>query len=167
MKRQGYPLAAVCRMENAKRALLMALVNPHLGGLLISGERGTGKSTLARGARELTEGAWLEVPVSVTEDRLFGSIDTEEAIRSGHKKLLPGLIDEADGGILYIDDVNLLRDDLLSAILTIEEAGGYRLERDGLSEERRTRFTVLSVMSPESGTLSAACLDRFGLFVSV
>ena len=80
---------------------------------------------------------------------------------------MPGLIDEADGGILYIDDVNLLRDDLLSAILTIEEAGGYRLERDGLSEARRTRFTVLSVMSPESGTLSAACLDRFGLFVSV
>lgn len=167
MKRQGYPLAAVCQMEKAKRALLMALVNPHAGGLLISGEKGTGKSTLARGARELTEGAWLEVPVSVTEDRLFGSIDTEEAIRSGHKKLLPGLIDEADGGILYIDDVNLLRDDLLSAILTIEEAGGYRLERDGLSEERRTKFTVLAVMAPESGTLPATCLDRFGLFVSV
>ena len=167
MKRQGYPLTAVCRMEKAKRALLLALVNPHTGGLLISGDKGTGKSTLARGARELTEGPWLEVPVSVTEDRLFGSIDTEEAIRSGHKKLLPGLIDEADGGLLYIDDVNLLRDDLLSAILTIEEAGGYRLERDGLSEERRTRFTVLAVMSPESGTLPAACLDRFGLFVSV
>lgn len=167
MKRQGYPFTAVCRLEKAKKAILLALVNPHAGGLLVSGEKGTGKSTLARGARELTDSAWLEVPISITEDRLFGSIDAEEAIRSGHKKLLPGLIDEADGGILYIDDVNLLRDDLLSAILSIEEAGGYRLERDGLSEHRQTKFTVLAVMSPESGTLSPASLDHFGLFVSV
>ena len=65
------------------------------------------------------------------------------------KKLLPGLIDEANDGLLYIDDANLLRDDLLSAILNIREAGGYRLERDGLSEQRESRFTVLSVMNPE------------------
>jgi magnesium chelatase subunit D len=109
---------------------------------------------------------WVEIPISITEDRLFGSIDTEEAIRSGHKKLLPGLIDEADQGIIYIDDVNLLRDDLLSAVLNIREAGGYRLERDGLSEQRDTSFTVLAVMNPESGTLSASSLDRFGLFAS-
>lgn len=63
-----------------------------------------------------------------------------------------------------MDDVNLLRDDLLSAVLNIREAGGYRLERDGLSEERKTAFTVLAVMNPDSGTLSASSLDRFGLF---
>lgn len=166
MKRQGYPFAAACQLEKVQKAILLALINPHAGGLLVSGEKGTGKSTLARSARELTDRPWLEVPISITEDRLFGSIDAEEAIRSGHKKLLPGLIDEADGGLLYIDDVNLLRDDLLSAILSIQEAGGYRLERDGLSEQRQTRFTVLAVMAPESGTLSSASLDHFGMFVS-
>ena len=151
-------------MEKAKEAILLTLVNPFAGGLLLSGEKGTGKSTLVRSARELVDAPWVEIPISITEDRLFGSIDTEEAIRSGHKKLLPGLIDEADQGIIYIDDVNLLRDDLLSAVLNIREAGSYRLERDGLSEERQTSFTVLAVMNSESGTLSASSLDRFGLF---
>lgn len=164
MKRNLFPFAAICGMEKAKEAILLTLVNPFAGGLLLSGEKGTGKSTLIRSARELVDAPWVEIPISITEDRLFGSIDTEEAIRSGHKKLLPGLIDEADQGIIYIDDVNLLRDDLLSAVLNIREAGSYRLERDGLSEERQTFFTVLAVMNPESGTLSASSLDRFGLF---
>lgn len=164
MKRNLFPFAAICGMEKAKEAILLTLVNPFAGGLLLSGEKGTGKSTLVRSARELVDAPWVEIPISITEDRLFGSIDTEEAIRSSHKKLLPGLIDEADQGIIYIDDVNLLRDDLLSAVLNIREAGSYRLERDGLSEERQTSFTVLAVMNPESGTLSASSLDRFGLF---
>lgn len=164
MKRNLFPFAAICGMEKAKEAILLTLVNPFAGGLLLPGEKGTGKSTLVRSARELVDAPWVEIPISITEDRLFGSIDTEEAIRSGHKKLLPGLIDEADQGIIYIDDVNLLRDDLLSAVLNIREAGSYRLERDGLSEERQTFFTVLAVMNPESGTLSASSLDRFGLF---
>lgn len=164
MKRNLFPFAAICGMEKAKEAILLTLVNPFAGGLLLSGEKGTGKSTLVRSARELVDAPWVEIPISITEDRLFGSIDTEEAIRSGHKKLLPGLIDEADQGIIYIDDVNLLRDDLLSAVLNIREVGSYRLERDGLSEERQTSFTVLAVMNPESGTLSASSLDRFGLF---
>lgn len=164
MKRNLFPFAAVCGMKKAKEAILLTLVNPFAGGLLLSGEKGTGKSTLVRSARELVDAPWVEIPISITEDRLFGSIDAEEAIRSGHKKLLPGLIDEADKGIIYIDDVNLLRDDLLSAVLNIREAGGYRLERDGLSEQRDTAFTVLAVMNPESGTLSSSSLDRFGLF---
>ena len=164
MKRNLFPFAAVCGMEKAKEAILLTLVNPFAGGLLLSGEKGTGKSTLVRSARELVDAPWVEIPISITEDRLFGSIDAEEAIRSGHKKLLPGLIDEADKGIIYIDDANLLRDDLLSAVLNIREAGGYRLERDGLSEQRDTAFTVLAVMNPESGTLSSSSLDRFGLF---
>ena len=167
MKRNGFPFAAICGAENAKEAILLTLINPHAGGLLLSGEKGTGKSTLVRSARELLDAPWVEVPISITEDRLFGAIDAEEAIRSGHKKLLPGLIDEANDGLLYIDDANLLRDDLLSAILNIREAGGYRLERDGLSEQRESRFTVLSVMNPESGTLSSSSLDRFGLFAQV
>ena len=104
MKRQGYPFAALCRMEKVKSAVMMALVNPNAGGLLVSGEKGSGKSTLGRAARELTDMPWVEVPVSVTEDRLFGSIDAEAAVRLGKRKLQPGLLDEADGGIMYIDD---------------------------------------------------------------
>ena len=167
MKRQGYPFAAVFGMDKAKEAILLSLVNPHAGGVLVSGEKGTGKSTLMRGARELFNAPWIEIPVSVTEDRLFGSIDAEAAVKYGKRQLQPGLIDEADKGVIYLDDANLLRDDILSAILSIEEAGGYQLERDGLSGHRNTNYTVLAVIAPESGTLSSSALDRFGLFVSV
>lgn len=64
-------------------------MNPFAGGLLLSGEKGSGKSTLVRSARELVDAPWVEIPISVTEDRLFGSIDAEEAIRSGHKNSFP------------------------------------------------------------------------------
>ncbi len=167
MRRQNFPFAAVLGMEKAKEAATLALVNPRAGGLLVSGAKGTGKSTLLRAARELIQVPWTEVPVSVTEDRLYGSIDAEAAVKYGQRKLQPGLVDEANGGVLYIDDANLLRDDILTAILSIRETGGYRLERDGLSERRDADYTVLAVMTPESGTLPAAALDRFGLFVSV
>ncbi len=167
MKRQGFPFAAVLGMEKAKEAVTLALVNPRAGGLLVSGEKGTGKSTLLRGARELFDAPWTEVPVSVTEDRLYGSIDAEAAVKLGKRRLQPGIVDEADGGVLYIDDANLLREDILTAILNIREAGGYQLERDGLSQRRDTEYTVLAVMTPESGTLPPSALDRFGLFVSV
>ena len=207
MRRAVYPFAAAVGLEKAQEAVMIALVNPNAGGLLVSGEKGTGKSTLVRAARELIEspkrdegvekfegaeqiaranisdndgkfangdnlaladnGAWVEVPISVTEDRLFGSIDSEAAMREGKRKLLAGLIDEANGGVLYIDDANLLREDLLESILSIREAGGFRLERDGLSEWHDARYTVLSVMAPESGTLAKSALDRFGLFVSI
>lgn len=164
MKRNGFPFAAFVGLSLAKEALLLALVNPRCGGLLVSGEKGTGKSSLVRSARELISRPWADVPVSVTEDRLFGAIDTEAAVQKGKRALLPGLIEEADGGILYMDDVNLFRQDLLLTILDTEQSGVYHLERDGLSAESVTRFTVLSVMDPEAGTLSAAALDRFGLF---
>ncbi len=167
MKRQGFPFAAVLGREKAKEAVTLALVNPRAGGLLVSGGKGTGKSTLLRAARELVAVPWTEVPVSVTEDRLFGSIDAEAAVKLGQRRLQPGLVDEVNGGILYLDDANLLRDDILTAVLTIRETGGYRLERDGLSDWRATRYTVLAVMAPESGTLPPSALDRFGLFVSV
>lgn len=166
MKREGFPFAAVVGLEPVKQAILIAMVNPRCRGILVSGEKGTGKSTVLRGVRELLDEPWVEVPVSVTEDRLFGAVDTEAAVKYGKKKLLPGLIQEANGGILYIDDVNLFRQDLLLNVLDAEEAGVYNLERDGLSIESQTHFTVAAVMDPEAGTLSPAALDRFGLFVS-
>lgn len=166
MRRSGFPFAALEGLSKVRRALLIAAVSQSCRGVLISGRRGSGKSTAARSLRELTEGPWIEVPVSVTEDRLFGAIDTEAAMKDGKKSLLPGLLAEADGGILYIDDVNLFREELLLPLLDAEEAGRFRVERDGISAEHASHFTVLAVMDPEAGTLAPAALDRFGLFVT-
>lgn len=167
MKRNNFPFSAVLGLNHAKIAILIVLVNPRAGGLLISGPRGIGKSTLMRSTQELIERPWRDIPVSVTEDRLFGTIDTEKAIYSGQKKLYPGIINEADQGVLYLDDANLLREDLLDSILNIAEVGAYQLERDGLSLRCDTSFTVIAAINPESGMLSGACLDQFGLFVNV
>ena len=46
--------------------------------------------------------------------------------------MYPGIINEADQGVLYLDDANLLREDLLDSILNIAEVGAYQLERDGI-----------------------------------
>ena len=167
MKRNNFPFSAVLGLNHAKTAILIVLVNPRAGGLLISGPRGIGKSTLMRSTQELIERPWRDIPVSITEDRLFGTIDTEKAIYSGQKKLYPGIINEADQGVLYLDDVNLLREDLLDSILDIAEVGTYQLERDGLSLRCDTSFTVIAAINPESGMLSGACLDQFGLFVNI
>ncbi|MFR1862298.1 MAG: VWA domain-containing protein [Dialister invisus] len=167
MKRNNFPFSAVLGLNHAKTAILIVLVNPRAGGLLISGPRGIGKSTLMRSTQELIERPWRDIPVSVTEDRLFGTIDTEKAIYSGQKKLYPGIINEADQGVLYLDDANLLREDLLNSILNIAEVGAYQLERDGLSLRCDTSFTIIAAINPESGMLSGACLDQFGLFVNV
>ena len=137
MKRNNFPFAAFYGLDNAKKAILIALVNPLAGGILVSGETGAGKSVLLRGARELVDAPWVEVPVGVTEDRLFGGMDTEAAIQDGKKKLQAGLLEESNHGILYIDDVNLLRDELLSSILNVTESGIYKLERDGFSLEKK------------------------------
>ncbi|MBD9084385.1 MAG: VWA domain-containing protein [Dialister invisus] len=167
MKRNNFPFSAVLGLNHAKTAILIVLVNPRAGGLLISGPRGIGKSTLMRSTQELIERPWRDIPVSVTEDRLFGTIDTEKAIYSGQKKLYPGIINEADQGVLYLDDANLLQEDLLDSILNIAEVGAYQLERDGLSLRCDTSFTIIAAINPESGMLSGACLDQFGLFVNV
>lgn len=43
-----YPFTAIVGQERMKRALVLNAVNPRIGGVLIRGERGTGKSTAAR-----------------------------------------------------------------------------------------------------------------------
>ena len=161
-----YPFAAVVGQEQAKRAILIALVNQKAGGLLISGVTGTAKSVLVRGAAALSgERALLNLPLNVTEDMLFGSIDLEYAVAKGERRFEPGLLGRADGNVLYIDEVNLLRPELLTAVLDINIAGENRVERDGISFTHKAEYTVIGTMDPREGVLPNHILDRFGLFV--
>ena len=163
---KSYPFAAVTGQEQAKRAILIALVNHKAGGLLISGVTGTAKSVLVRGAAELSgDRKLLNLPLNVTEDMLFGSIDLEYAVTRGERRFEPGLLGRADGNIIYIDEVNLLRPELLTAVLDINMAGENRVERDGISFVHKTEYTVIGTMDPHEGVLPNHLLDRFGLFV--
>ena len=161
-----YPFAAVTGQEQAKRAILIALVNHKAGGLLISGVTGTAKSVLVRGAAELSgDRKLLNLPLNVTEDMLFGSIDLEYAVTRGERRFEPGLLGRADGNIIYIDEVNLLRPELLTAVLDINMAGENRVERDGISFSHKAEYTVIGTMDPHEGVLPNHLLDRFGMFV--
>lgn len=162
-----YPVAAIVGQENLKKAFYIALVNPKTGGLLIGGKKGTAKTTLVRSGQELTDKKIIEVPLNVTEDRLFGSIDIEKAVLYGEKKFFKGLLAEADNNILYIDEINLLRSELLSAVLNVNANGKNIVERDGISYCHTANFTLIATMNPEEGLLSKTILDRFGMYVDV
>ncbi len=163
-----YPFAAVVDQEQAKKALMIALINPKAGGLLIGGAKGSGKSVLARGAQELIgERRLLTLPLNVTEDMLFGSIDIEYAVSRGEKRFAPGILARANDNVLYIDDVNLLRQELLTAVLDANASGVNNVERDGISYSHEVHTTIIATMNPEEGTLPSHILDRFGMYADM
>ena len=163
-----YPFTAVVGLEQVKRAILIALVNPHAGGLLIGGRKGTAKTTLVRAAQELlAPRKIIELPLNVTEDMLFGSIDIEYAISKGERRFLPGILGKANDNVLYIDEANLLRQELLTAVLDANTAGFNHVERDGISFTHEVNYTVIGTMNPEEGILPGHILDRFGMYVDV
>lgn len=162
-----YPFAAVVGQEKLKKALLLNLVNPKIGGVLVSGEKGTAKSTLIRALPELVSRKGIvEVPLNVTVDRLVGSIDIERMMQSGQRCVQNGLLSEADEQILYVDEINLLSEHLTSILLEVSSSGYNRIEREGISHTEPARFALIGSMNPEEGQIRPHLLDRFGLYVS-
>jgi len=163
-----YPLTAIVGQERARRALSIALINPQVGGLLISGTRGTAKSVLVRAAAPFTPtGQIMELPLGASEDMIFGTIDMETALQKGERCLQHGLLYRAKNTVLYMDEVNLLREDLLTAVLRAAADGRFCLERDGLSFTEDVSYTPVGTMDPEEGTLRSAVLDSFGMFAAM
>ncbi|MGD0230157.1 MAG: VWA domain-containing protein [Syntrophorhabdales bacterium] len=136
--------------------------------MLFWGEKGTGKSTLARLFKDLLpEGLpFIEVPLNVTEDALLGSIDIEAAFGKGQRVFQPGILGRADGGVIFIDDINLLPSAVVALIAETCDRGTHILEREGLSARHPARFITLATMNPHEGVLSPHFLDRFGMCVT-
>ncbi len=109
----------------------------------------------------------VELPVGATEDRVIGSLDVERAIRSGERHFEPGLLAQANRGILYVDEVNLLHDHLVDVILDAAAMGRNYVEREGISVSHPARFILVGTMNPEEGELRPQLLDRFALAVDV
>ena len=163
----SYPFSAIIGQEKLKNALLFNLINPRIGGVLITGQKGTAKSTAVRALGELTHKKVITLPLSVTEDRLIGSVDLEQTMKTGKAVYLPGILAEADGQILYVDEVNLLQDHLTDIVLTAHGARENRVEREGISAVSDCRFMLVGTMNPEEGQLRQHFLDQFGLCVVV
>src|SRR3954451_19526873 len=164
-----FPFSAVVGHDELKLALLLNAIDPKIGGGLLRGQKGTAKSTLARGlAGLLHDGApFVELPIGATEDRLVGSIDLAAALTGGEQRFAPGLLAAADGGVLYVDEVNLLPDHLVDVLLDVAASGVNRVEREGVSHQHASRFVLVGSMNPEEGDLRPQLLDRFGLAADV
>ena len=109
----------------------------------------------------------MELPLGASEDMIFGTIDMETALQKGERQLRHGLLHRAHDTILYMDEVNLLREDILTAVLKCAGDGFFRLERDGLSFTEEVSYTPVGTMDPAEGTLRSALLDSFGMFVTM
>ncbi|MGJ7485720.1 ATP-binding protein [Variovorax sp. LT2P21] len=161
-----FPFAAIAGQPQLRQALLLAAVDPGLGGVLIEGPRGTAKSTAARALAELLAGApFVTLPLGASLEHLVGTLDLGQALAGHEVRFAPGLLARAHGGVLYVDEVNLLPDALIDSLLDVAASGVNRVERDGISHRHAARFVLVGTMNPEEGELRPQLLDRFGLCV--
>ncbi|WP_037501211.1 VWA domain-containing protein [Solirubrobacter soli] len=162
----AFPFSALVGQDDLREALLACAVDPAIGGVLVRGERGTAKTTAVRGLAPLV-GSLVELPLGATADRVLGTLDLDRALAEGAAEFKPGLLAGADGGLLYVDEVNLLPDHLVDVLLDAAALGRVHVERDGLSAAYDARFVLVGTMNPEEGDLRPQLLDRFGLSVEV
>ncbi|MFC3580516.1 ATP-binding protein [Sphingomonas hylomeconis] len=185
--RVSFPFSAIVGQDEMKRALLIAAVDARIGGVMVFGDRGTGKSTAVRALAALLppiaaadagyqDGTvrkgkvpvpFVDLPLGATEDRVVGALDLERALGAGVKAFEPGLLARANGGFLYIDEVNLLEDHIVDLLLDVAASGENVVEREGLSVRHPARFVLVGSGNPEEGELRPQLLDRFGLSVEV
>jgi magnesium chelatase subunit I len=204
-----FPFMAVVGQMEMKLALLLAVINPNIGGLFLSGPRGVGKTTAVRSLIELLpeiqrsacyygcmeedvesggldaicpdcakkygEGKPLskldrvrlvELPLNSKLDDVIGGLD-ERALVQERLRLKRGLLSQADQNVLYIDEVNLLADEITDSILDAAAQGSYTIRRGPNAATYKARFTIIGSMNPEEGYLRPQIMDRFGLRVIV
>nr|YP_010634085.1 magnesium-chelatase subunit I [Ecklonia radiata]YP_011006371.1 Magnesium chelatase subunit I [Ecklonia cava]YP_011006512.1 Magnesium chelatase subunit I [Eisenia bicyclis]QWK43202.1 photochlorophyllide reductase subunit I [Ecklonia arborea]QWK43486.1 photochlorophyllide reductase subunit I [Ecklonia radicosa]WAM63516.1 Magnesium chelatase subunit I [Ecklonia cava subsp. stolonifera]WAM63375.1 Magnesium chelatase subunit I [Ecklonia cava]WAM63657.1 Magnesium chelatase subunit I [Eisenia bi len=190
-----FPFTAIVGQEEMKLALELNVIDPKIGGVMIMGDRGTGKSTTIRAIADLLpeievikddpfnrhpEDETLEnpetefikipmvdLPLGATEDRVCGTIDIEKALTEGVKAFEPGLLAKANRGILYVDEVNLLDDHLVDILLDSAASGWNTVEREGISIRHPAQFVLVGSGNPEEGELRPQLLDRFGMHAEI
>lgn len=197
MSRRHYPFAAIIGQEDLKLCLILCAIDPSIGGVLIRGDKGTAKSTAARGISHLMPSIsvgyntetnsydqynqaeeykevkqlptpFIELPIGATEDRVLGSIDFSATLKQGGKRVFsPGLLASANRGVLYVDEVNLLPAHLVDVLLDAAACGVNTVQREGVSHSHPAKFMLIGTMNQEEGDLRPQLLDRFGLMVDV
>jgi magnesium chelatase subunit I len=109
----------------------------------------------------------VDLPINASEDRVVGTLDLEHALREGQRRFEPGVLADANRGILYVDEVNLLDDYVVDVLLDAAAMGVNIVEREGVSFSHPARFMLVGTMNPEEGDLRPQLTDRFGLCVDI
>ncbi len=163
-----YPFCRIVGQPLLKTALLLVSIDPRIGGLLISGARGSAKSTIVRGLSDLQpDKPFVTLPLGATEEMITGSIDLESALSDSRVRFCPGLLARSHNGFLYVDEVNLLFDHLVDLLLDAAASGVNVVERDNISHRHDANFVLIGTMNPDEGELRPQLLDRFGLMVEM
>nr|YP_010444038.1 Mg-protoporyphyrin IX chelatase [Haramonas pauciplastida]UTE94925.1 Mg-protoporyphyrin IX chelatase [Haramonas pauciplastida] len=188
-----FPFTAIVGQEQMKLALILNVIDSKIGGVMVMGDRGTGKSTTIRAIADLLPEIdvikddpfnldkvvetitgtqkeivkikipMVDLPLGATEDRVCGTINLEKALTGGIKTFEPGLLAKANRGILYVDEVNLLDDHLVDILLDSAASGWNIVEREGISMRHPAQFVLVGSGNPEEGELRPQLLDRFGM----
>ncbi|ARU04171.1 hypothetical protein CCO03_05305 [Comamonas serinivorans] len=163
-----FPFTAIEGQDELQQALLLTAIEPRIGGVVVEGPRGTAKTTAARGLAELLAPApFVSLPLGCTIEHLVGSLDIGQALSHQQLAFAPGLLAKAHGGVLYVDEINLLPDALVDVLLDVAASGVNRVERDGISHQHAARWVLVGTMNAQEGRLRPQLLDRLGLGVVV
>lgn len=185
-----FPFLALVGQTEMRIALLLAVINPLVDGVLLIGPRGTGKTTCVRSLSSILpeievedrtadyendeppptrweEVKIIELPLNARLEEVVGGINERIAVQQNRIKLEPGILARAHNNLLYIDEVNLLDDVITDAILDAAAQGSYTVRRGAMSGTFDSRFVLIGSMNPEEGRLRPQIMDRFGLRVAV